>query len=338
MRKDMPNTNRPDTDYLFLSASIRARESKMLTADKLGRIADAGSFADAAKLLVECGFPDMSSFDAAGVESALSQRRTELFEEFARNEVAVPIVDMFRLIYDYHNVKVLVKSTAVEIDASKIMSLSGRVSPGVLEDAFVADEHTSIPTTLSSALEACSGILRRTGNPQLSDIAADRAYFKELSDMGTSFGNPFIEGYIKLLIDVANLKTFVRAVRIGKDADFIKNALIPYGNADVSAIAAIAHSGDGIAEVFNSTYLANIAPLAVTAIKGGSQTEFERQCDNAPNAYLSAAKLGSFGPAVVFTYLAELEWETVAVRMVLTGKLMNIRSDITKERLRDSYV
>jgi V/A-type H+-transporting ATPase subunit C len=54
--------------------------------------------------------------------------------------------------------------------------------------------------------------------------------------------------------------------------------------------------------------------------------------------YLSAAKLSGFGSAVVFAYIAELEWEIVAARMVLTGKLAGIAPDITKERLRDSYV
>ena len=52
-----------DREYLYLSAMLKAREANMLTRDKLERMLAAGTFADAAKLLQENGWPDMSGED-----------------------------------------------------------------------------------------------------------------------------------------------------------------------------------------------------------------------------------------------------------------------------------
>ena len=66
-------------------------------------------------------------------------------------------------------------------------------------------------------------------------------------------------------------------------------------------------------------------------------TAFERACDNAVNTYLRAAKLVSYGPEAVAAYLAAVEGEITAVRMILTGKLAGIAPETIRERLRDLY-
>ena len=67
-------------------------------------------------------------------------------------------------------------------------------------------------------------------------------------------------------------------------------------------------------------------------------TEFERECDNAVNRYMTGAHLKSFGPEQVVGYLTAEEGNTMAVRMVLTGLLVGIDPERLKERLRESYV
>ena len=66
-------------------------------------------------------------------------------------------------------------------------------------------------------------------------------------------------------------------------------------------------------------------------------TAFERACDNAVNSYLRSAKLVSYGPEAVVAYLAAVEGEITAVRMILTGKLAGVAPETIRERLRDLY-
>ena len=64
----MQKTKLRDTDFLYLSTMLRAREAKMLSGDKIGRMLDAAGFDDAAKMAEECGYRDMSGLDVFEVD------------------------------------------------------------------------------------------------------------------------------------------------------------------------------------------------------------------------------------------------------------------------------
>jgi V/A-type H+-transporting ATPase subunit C len=84
--------------------------------------------------------------------------------------------------------------------------------------------------------------------------------------------------------------------------------------------------------------LEEAARLGAEAAKGGTQTLFELACDNAALKYFDGTYFISFGPEPVFAYLAKLEWEITAIRMILTGKLTGISTDVIRERLRECHV
>ena len=69
------------TDFLFLSALLGAREARMLTQERAERMLDAASFEEAAKLLTDCGYEDMSAMSASEIDAFLARRRAECFNE-----------------------------------------------------------------------------------------------------------------------------------------------------------------------------------------------------------------------------------------------------------------
>lgn len=176
------------------------------------------------------------------------------------------------------------------------------------------------------------------GNPQLADFALDKAYYEDLKALADAVSSPFVKGYVTTLIDSANLRAAVRCVRMGKDAEFLRGALVAGGNVPVQRLVQAVFSGEGIAAAFASTLFSDAAALGAAAIEGGTMTEFERECDNAVNRYMTGAHLKSFGPEQVVGYLTAEEGNTMAVRMVLTGLLAGIDPERLKERLRESYV
>ena len=66
-----------DTEYLMLSSMLRAREAGMLTRERMDRMLSAPSYQEAAKLLCDCGYEDMSACSLEGVNDALTRRRSE---------------------------------------------------------------------------------------------------------------------------------------------------------------------------------------------------------------------------------------------------------------------
>ena len=73
-----------DTDYVYLSAYVRGRESALLTRERLERMTAAPDFDEAAKILTECGYPELAGASDAEVEKALSDRRTAALDEARR--------------------------------------------------------------------------------------------------------------------------------------------------------------------------------------------------------------------------------------------------------------
>jgi len=324
------------TDYLFLSTYLRAKEKELLSAEKLAALLDAPSFDEAARLLVDCGYPDMTGYNAKQVEKCLDERRNALFDEVEKLSPEKNLTEFFRLKYDYHNVKVLVKAEGAGTDGQALLSPAGRVRPQAMADAFFNDSYRFLPEPLGRVLREAKGVLARTGNPQLADFAVDRAYFAELLQTAGGLGSAFLSNYAKTLIDSANLRSAVRCVRMGKDQEFLKLGLVSGGNIGTDRLLANL-SGDGLTALFGSTVFEEAAALGAEAMQGGAMTRFERACDNAVMGFLHKARMVSFGSEPVVGYLAALESDITAVRILLTGRLAGIGAERLKERLRDTY-
>ena len=322
--------------YLCLSTMLRAREPKLLNAEKASRMLEAASFDEAAKFLTDCGYEDMSGMTAGEIEDALSLHRSEIFAEIDRLAPDAVIPEIFRMKYDYHNAKVLLKAEAMGEEPERLLSDAGRISPAEFRRLYHEEKYSSLPGSLGKAMEEAKETLARTSNPQMADFVLDKAYFAEVSAAAEQSGNSFLQGYAKVLIDSANLKSAVRTHRMGKDRDFLQDALTEGGSVSCDRIQS-ASDGEALASLFAHTELEKAAALGAEAMEGGRLTAFERAVDNAVNTYLGRAKLVSFGSEPLTAYLAAVENEMTAVRMILTGRLAGLKPDVIRERLRDLY-
>ena len=315
---------------------LRAREVGMVGPEKIGRMLDATEFSDAAKLLIDCGYPDMSDMSLSQVDIILEKKRAEVFREISGFKYALDILDLFRIKYDYHNAKVLIKAAGANVDAAYLLSESGSIDAEDIANAFVSGQRGDLPPILAAAFDSAAGILSRTGNPQLSDIEIDKAYFNEITTIAAKLKHPFIIGYVRLLIDSANLRTIVRSARTGRDKGFLLTTLIPGWSIGIEQLTVTYE--DSIPPVFPGDALTLASRLGADAMAGGSQTAFELACDNAVLHYVTDTLFIGFGPAPVIAYLAKLEWEITVVRMILTGKYTGIPADVIRERLRECHV
>ncbi len=322
--------------FLCISAMLRSREPKLLSREKAERMLDAATFEDAAKLLSDCGYEDMAQMDAKQIEESLALHRSRIYEELGRFCPDGRVVDIFKLRYDYHNAKVILKAEAMGQEPKRLLSDSGRIPGAKLLEIYNEDKGILLPEKLAAAMEEAKGVLARTGNPQLADFVLDKAYFAELQALAEAMDSSFVKGYARLLIDSSNLRSLVRTLRMGKSQDFLTEVLVPGGNVGVERLAA-AGDKDSLAALYVHTPLEKAGALGAECLGGGSMTAFELACDNAVNAYLRGAKLISYGSEPVIAYMAAVEGEITAIRMILTGRLAGIAPQVIRERLRDMY-
>lgn len=349
----MPKGMLTDRDYLFLDAMIKLRASSLLSFEKLCQMAASGSSETARQILADAGWPKMAGMSVPEIDAVLTRRREQLYDDITRDIPEDEVIGLLRLKYDYHNAKVIIKSEASGMKGEALLSDVGSVSPKMLKSAFEESDYRAVPSTLGKAMDEAKSVLARTQNPQLADFVLDRAYFEEMRELAEAVEadprqlTPLLDSeaqgrfplrYRALLIDCANLRTCVRCVRMGKDADFMAGALIPGGSVSVDNLVRAALSGDGLANAFFASPLAQAAALGASVMKGGEMTRFEKECEDSIMRYLANLRLTEFGPVLVVWYLTVEETNLINVRMILTGLQAGVSPEKLKERLRETYV
>ena len=331
-------SHRKDTDYLSISTRIHAMETRLLTRERMERMIDAKDNGEALKVLEECGYGDLGRLSAAGLEGMLSNARGAVFQDMAKSVPDPRLVAVFQLKYDYHNAKTLVKAQAMGRDPERLLLSGGRYDPKELLEGFGRDDLHGCSETFSAAVGQARETLAASGDPQLADVVLDRACYREMGQLARESGSSFLEGYVRLAIDAANLRTAVRCARLDKDSEFLQRVLLPGGNISEHAVAST--KGDARRELYQAGPLAQAASLGarLTQPGGGDLTEFERLCDDAVMGYLAQARRIPFGEQAVVGYLYAREAEFTAIRTILSGRMAGLDADTIRERLREAYV
>ena len=326
-----------DTDYLFISTYLRTRERNLLTAARMDRMIDAATTEEAAKVLGEIGYSEFSPTSERELSAALANEREKLFQDLYRFVPDKAVVDVFKVKYDYHNLKALLKARSMGTDAARLLLDAGRVSAAVMQRAVTEGAYDLLPATLADAAREASEVLGTTGDPQLADFILDRAYYAEMLSAAESTGSKFLTGYVQATIDAANLRSAVRTLRMKKGADLLKRVLVEGGTVAPDRIRNAALSGN-LEDVYRSGNLRAAAELGMEAVNGGSLTPFEKACDDAVTAAAGKAKSVPFGVEAVIGYLVAKEIEFTAVRTIMSSRMAGIGGDTIRERLREAYV
>ena len=326
-------SHRKDTDYLSVSARIRAMENRLLTRERMDRMIDARDTSEAMKVLGECGYGEGASLDAV-----LAQARADTFRDM---EAAAPdhrLVEIFQLKYDYHNAKAILKAQAMGVPAERLLLPGGRYDGKELLEGWQREDLRGCSETFRKAMDRAKAALAESRDPQQADVILDRACYEEMARLARELESDFLMGYVRLSVDVANLRTAVRVHRMGKEGDFLRQVLLPGGSVSEQTVAAA--RGEALGEVFRSGPLAQAAELGakLTQPGSGALTAFEKACDDAVTAYLSAARRVPFGEQTVVGYLYARELELTAIRTIFAGRAAGLDGDTIRSRLRGTYV
>lgn len=259
-----------DTDYLFLSSYLHAREA---------RAGETGSPADKAAI-----FRDLEG---------LAPDRS--------------IVDFFRVKYDYHNAKVFLKSIAANTDNSRLYSPLGRVTREELMLAYRDGKTEKLSPTFSKAFLQADEILSRTKDPRLADFLLDKAYVQELKTTADASKAELLIRYAALNADALNLRALVRMLKSGVEPEQLSQVLTDCGTVPLKALSAAYPDIAATLALYRSTGLASLLPEAERATRGGGFSAFEQSCRNLLAGWMDRARYTPFGEDVLIRYLYRLE-------------------------------
>ena len=326
-----------DTDYLYISARVRVLETRLLTTERMERMIDARDAAEAAKVLTECGYPELAAPTPSALEDMLARAQADVFADLGSAVNDPALLDVSRCKYDYHNAKVLVKASALGTEQDRLLLGGGRYAPADLAEDYRREDLSACSDIFRKGVARAREVLGSTGDPQLADFALDRAYYEELTALAKQSGSEFLAGYARTAVDGANLRAAVRAARLDKGPQFLRQVLVPGGDVDPEAIANA--PGEQLDRLFKGTALREAAETgaALAHPGGGPLTDFERACDDAVMAYLAKARMVPFGVEPVIGYLYAREAEATAIRIILAGRMAGLDGATIRQRLRRGY-
>lgn len=328
-----------DTDYLALSARIRSLENGLLTWEKTEQMLAARTVEEAVRLLREWGYGDLDPDHPEAMDASVSAAREALLADLSESVPDPRYIEIFKLPWDYHNLKAILKADAMGAAPDRLLIGAGRVKPETLTEAVRRGETDELPPRLAEAAAEGKEILDTTRDPQLSDLAVDRRCWQDMTETAGATGSGFLRGYVKTQIDAANLRALVRTLRMKKSPAFLQGALLEGGGVDTGELLkASENGGSGLAELYAGTRLRAAAECGEEALRGGDLTTFEKLCDDAAAEYLSGAQFVPFGEAPLLAYLAARETEWTDLRILLLGKRSGLDADVIRSRLRSGWM
>ena len=327
-------------DYGHSVVTIRILEKRLLTRNRLERMIEAQTPEEVLKLLGETEYSqDMADIHGSQDYEAILKRETERVFSIVRNMIKnTGIVDVLSLKYDYHNLKVLLKSKITGKDFSSLLMQAGTIDASKFKVKFETQSN-DLPQEIMEAIDEVQKDFEENHNPQRIDIIVDKHYFRNLSRLAKEIDVKVITDYVEGLIDFQNMITLFRVQKQKRDVRFLETVIFEGGTISKNKI--VASINDNTDTILNKFKKEKLGTYLVKGLEAFSETkrlsELEKISDNYLMELNKESKYVVFGPEPLFTYLVAKEREINAVRMIMVSKINNISSDKIRERLRETY-
>ncbi len=308
---------RYDSGYLFTTGVIRAMEAKQVTGEIIGRMAKSSSPGEALEVLGTTYYQDfMAGPDRYG--EMLEGRRKWLLDFIDAFSLRDGLGGLFRIGFDYHNIKLLLKEKIFETAREDGLAAEGTIPPGTMTGIFESEGYRELPECMGRAVQVAVESYYASRNPLVIDCVADRCLFEDLSMRAATVGSPFIIAHYRALADLTNIHTFLRAGGLHGDPIVRKELYVPGGAMETGCFENMT-AGDARA-------LEDLARRYGYDRAGGGIPEFaenpfavEREIDNTLAEQLEGSRFLLWGVEPLFAFGRETEIELAVLGVVLAG-------------------
>jgi V/A-type H+-transporting ATPase subunit C len=331
-----------DVGYAYAVGRIRALETRLLTGERVNRMAEADSIDELLRLLgdtqyAECLSKLSSPWEYEVILEDELREVVKLVVELSRDQA---LTDIFRLRYDFHNLKVALKEEygTQALDSAYIPL--GTIPVERLMDAVRKEEGVAdlIPL-LRRALEEVMDTFPETQDPKCIDIIVDRAMFRTFMDITTRERSLFLHELLKGEIDLINILSLFRIRREEGERRFFQEALLDGGILSTEFMSTLfGENLDAIpARLSHTPYALMVAEGLAHLQAQGSFLVFEKMREAFLLNYIKRADLIAFGIEPLIAYLYKKESEIRIIRTIFVGLLNNVLAETIKEKISRAF-
>ena len=317
-------------------------ETRLLDKSKIERMIDAPSAEEALKILGETEYANILGKvkRANDYEYILSNELKRVYDLMYELCPVKEVVDLMSIKYKYHNLKVLLKGKFLSKDFSNLLIDLGIEDLKALKSIIDLDNFDDLKGNTKKAVMEVIKDFEKNKDPQQIDIIIDRYMFEELKEIKKNLNYKFTDKLVLAIIDWTNIRTLIRLKKQGKGREFAAKVLISGGAIEKDTLISIINENpEGIIAKLSHTIYGDLIKEGIEGFKEtNSASLLEKLSDNYIMDLMKGAKLVTFGPDRLLSYIYAKETEIKIIRIIMVGKLNNIAEEVIRERLRDSYV
>ncbi|MBQ8416092.1 MAG: V-type ATPase subunit [Clostridia bacterium] len=326
-------------DYLYGSANLRARESAIVSGDRIARLADAKTIDEAYAQLSEYGVfierdPESGKILREETLLAILKKAYETTQELAPDSEALRL---WLYPYDCNNLKAAIKCSVRGIDPRSMLFDFGTVKAEEIVSMVETGNFEGVPDAMQGAAAEAIALYARTQNPQLIDLVLDKACYRDMLSCATASGDSFTQRLVRAKIDLTNVMTTVRILRMNSGEAgkaLMEDAFIEGGRLLRTELFGV--SEEALWERLRYTEYASFADAVLTG--NGSLSSIECSLDDFIMEIVKETKFIPVGLEVMVAFLLAHEYEVKNLRIVLAGKEAGLSPSVIRERIRKSYV
>ena len=331
--------------YGYAVARIRAMEHLLLDAGLYQRMLDVPDLSAVLKVLGETGYSrGFSGTEAAERYDAALE--AELLATYEDLETFVPdreLINIFRIPYDFHNVKVLLKSNFNAKSGGKkrwdLMTRLGSIPVDDLTVRMESEEFALLPYGLAHLIPLCLSQWEQTRDLVEIERILDRGLFEAIYEEAAKLNEPGILAWVQARIDSENIRNLLRLRRFEVEPSKALSFLHTKGTIAPDFLLQL------MQEPFESwTRILSFSDVGQALSKVEDEGDFdslivslERTLDDYCREVLVKARYSSNAPENVLAYLWGKETEVKNIRTILVSKGMSSGKDDVRRLMRHGY-
>jgi len=328
------------SNYAYASGKIRALEPQILDATDAERMVSAPDFDSAFKVLNDTDYADnLLDVKPHNYRDALHGDYKQLYQMLIK---LIPDRDLFKFLYikrDFLNLRVLFKAKYHNIENfDEMLDQETVYKPESLKEFVFNQKDLGLDDEIKEIILKADRKFAINAEPEYIDSRLTYLQFELEGKFVKKMKNKFISGLYKLLIDQANILSFLRAKRLKFSKERIQEHLIFGGNIKVEVLVKVYEKSiEDLMKIISQHYDKIISAEGDKYIQSDLLYIFEKSLEDFQIRYLQKAKQIAYGPEIVVAYYFAKRNAVRNTRIIMTGKLNNMPVEEIKSTIRQIY-
>ena len=324
------------SSYIYSSSRIKAVENELVSSVDFERLLSLSKGSDLIKAIKDTYLGKFLVDDTVeGVFQALElslQSNKKLLIEIAPDQ---ELLDLFWIRYDVHNLKVVlraVKSGLTFREIENILSRLGRISPERIFNSVSTGKLEVLEPELVTSYEKA---LKEVNDHNIAgaDREIDFGYFNLLKRLAEESKNQLITDFVRLQIDLYNLKTRLRLMhtpRLDGEKYFIDKGSFTFAEIETREQVI-----EKLSKMGNESFWKEAIDIYINE---GHSTLLDTKFDDYLFVWLKSLNQDVFSGATLLTYWLKSQNLNHSIQAILVGKEGGQSDLVIRKQLRNIYV